>query len=71
VAQDFTNFHIEFEGMLEYIRRLRIQSIVEDYHLPTVEDCDLTTVEDYHLVIVEDYDITIIEVHHLVTVTYL
>jgi hypothetical protein len=55
--------------LLEYIRWLKIQDIVEDYHLPTVEDSDLITIEDYYLVTIEDYDITIIKVYHLVTVT--
>jgi len=59
-TQDSTNFHLEFEGLLEYIRSSRIQTTVEDY--------DLTTVEDYHLVTVEDYDLTTIEVYHLVTI---
>jgi len=55
--------------VLEYIRRSKIQATIENYHLPTVEDCNLITVEDYHLVTVEDCDITTIEVYHLVTFT--
>jgi hypothetical protein len=37
--------------ILEYIKSLRIQVLVEDYHLATVEGYDLTTVEDYYLII--------------------
>jgi hypothetical protein len=67
-TQDSTNFHLEFEGMLEYIRSSRIQVTVEDYHLPTVEDCDLTTIEDYHLITVENCDLTTVEVYHIIRV---
>jgi hypothetical protein len=42
--------------MLEYIRSSRIQATVEDYHLPTVEICDVITVVDYHIVTVKGCD---------------
>jgi hypothetical protein len=51
--------------MLEYISSSRIQTIVEDYHLLSIEDCDLTSIEDYHLVIVEDCDLATVEDYHL------
>jgi hypothetical protein len=60
-----------FFMLLEYMRSLRIHTIVEDcdlitvegYHQVTVEDFDLTTVKVYHVVTVEDYYLVVVEVY--------